>query len=135
MSDAKSIRVTVWWLVFLTTLFVVLGCAGVYRALQLPEDTIQELVTEDTENVTTVVREVRSMFWETVYAALAALGGCVSGFLATRLRKANQVTTAVILGVEKSNGKKIKANIAAEAIKLGVEPTLHKRVKALTPTE
>jgi len=113
--------------------FVVLGCGHVYRAIGVSTETAEQLARDDAKKIEPVVRHVRDMFWESVYAALAILGGGVSGWLGLKTHRANKVNKAVILGVEHATGDNIKESIQHEAVLLGVADKLHKCVKGLTP--
>lgn len=112
--------------------FGILGCTKLYKAVGVSDKTIQVWQADDELQIVENVGEVRTIFWESVSAGVALLGGLASGYLGLKLRTSNKINTAVILGVEKKGDETTKAVIHAEAVELGIADALHTKVKLLT---
>ena len=112
--------------------FGILGCTKFYKAVGVPDKTIEVWQADDELQAIEHIGEARTIFWECVSAGVALLGGAVSGYLGLKLRESNKINTATISGVEKVGDGKVKAAIESEASHLGVSEVLYAKVKALT---
>ena len=113
-------------------LFILAGCAQVYKALGLTEEQTQEQVSEDQKTIIRTVNQVRTTTAEILTTALAGLGTIASGFLAKWLGTERKITKALIAGIEKSAPGSVKESVHQQATNAGIEPQLSKRVAALT---
>lgn len=121
-------------LVFTTIgiLFVLTGCAQLYRSIGLDEQQVAAQVASDQTVITAVLDTARTSTTQIVTTALAGLGAILSGFMAKWLGTERKLTKALITGVEQGDQSAVKGAIQKQSRKLGVQKTLAKRVQALT---
>ena len=134
--------------------FIVVGCAGVYRALGVPETTANQLGPEDeaaiaaavqsgisdvvaqvatgTPITTAAVSAGSTLAWKLATIFLGGAGTILSTLLAKWFGTEKKINTALIRGIEKSDKDTVKKAVQAEAMATGVESKLHTRVVSLT---
>ena len=113
-------------------LFILTGCAQVYKVLGLTEEQVAEQVSEDQKTIIRTITKVRTTTAEIVTTAIAALGTIASGFLAKWLGTERKMTAALITAIESSDGVNVKEAAQAKATAAGIETQLHARVISLT---
>ena len=134
--------------------FIIVGCAGVYRTLGVPDEQAANQGALDEAAITAAVTEGMTEFtnqlaagqplpaaaasagsalaWKLATILLGGAGTIISTLLAKWLGTERKITSSIIRGVEKGDKPGIKESIKAEAMSAGVEVALHKRVTALT---
>ncbi len=118
--------------ILIGSLFILAGCAQVYKALGLTEEQIDEQVSEDQQTIIKTITQVRTTTAEIITTALAGLGTIASGFLAQWLGTERKITAALITGIEKAAPGSVKETVHQKATDAGIEKQLSKRVAALT---
>lgn len=135
-------------------LFVLIGCASLFRSAGLTDEQaaaqttelksalegaataaiadIQTGLAEGHDLKTIAARASAAFIWKIVAAAAATAGVVLNGLLAKWLGTEKKINKAMITGVENSVDNHVKTSIKAAAIAAGVEPQLHARVKSLT---
>ena len=118
--------------VLIGTLFILVGCAEVYKAAGLTEEQTDEQVSEDQKVIIRTVTQVRTTTADILTSAIAGFGTIASGFLAKWLGTERKITKALIAGIEKAAPGSVKESVHQQATDAGIEPQLSKRVAALT---
>ncbi|MBA7528102.1 hypothetical protein ES705_20285 [subsurface metagenome] len=135
-------------------LFLLIGCASLFRSAGLSDDQAAEQTAElkaaltdatqeaiatvqtglaEGHDLKTIAAKASSAFiWKIIAAAGATAGVVLNGLLAKWLGTEKKITKAIITGVENSNDQSAKQSIRSAAIAAGVESKLSARVKALT---
>ncbi len=114
------------------SLFIVTGCAQLYKTIGMSDEQVLEQVAADQQIKEQILGGVRHTTTEIITTTIAGLGAIASGFLAKWLGTERKITKAIITGVENSQGAHIKDSIKASAIAAGVEKQLSARVQTLT---
>jgi len=114
------------------SLFILTGCAQLYKALGLTEEQIDEQVSEDQKVIIRTVTQVRTTTAEILTTAIAGLGTMAAGLLARLLGTERKITAAMITGIEAASDVTVKNAVKDKAMSAGVESKLNKRVASLT---
>lgn len=122
------------FLIFLTigTLFILTGCAQVYKAAGLTEEQTDDQVSADQQTIIRTVTQVRTTTAEILTTAIAGLGTIASALLTRLLGTERKITAALITGIETAKDISVKPAVKDKAMIAGVQTQLHKRVTALT---
>ncbi|MBA7484094.1 hypothetical protein ES707_19618 [subsurface metagenome] len=118
--------------ILLGSLFVLTGCAQLYRTIGLSDEQTATQIAKDQASRQEITDKIRLTTTELVLTITSGLGAIASGLLAKWLGTERKITTALITGVEVSNNNSVKETIKAKATSAGIEPLLNKRVIALT---
>lgn len=118
--------------ILIGTLFILTGCAQIYKSLGLTEEQIDEQVSEDQKTIIRTITQVRTTTAEIITTAVAGLGTIASGFLAKWLGTERKITAALITGIESAGDLRAKESVKAKATASGIESALHARVVKLT---
>lgn len=135
-------------------LFILIGCASLFRTAGLSDEQaaaqvaelksalegaataaiadIQTGLAEGHDLKTIAVKTSSAFLWKIIAAAGATVGVVLNGLLAKWLSTEKKINKVMITGVEETNDTNTKEAITAKAGAAGVEPQLHARVKALT---
>lgn len=127
-----SQRTAVITFIIIATLFILTGCAQLYKILGLTEQQTQNQLAEDQETIIRTITQVRTTAADIITTAIAGLGTITSGLLARLLGTERKFTKVLITSIEKAPNMNLKETITKEASLAGIQPKLHKRVKALT---
>ena len=118
--------------ILIGSLFVLTGCAQIYKAIGFSPEQIADQTAQDQESRGELVNQFRTTTSELVSYAMAGLGAIASGFLTKWLGNERKITAVLIQGIEASNNNSLKESIKTKATSAGIEPLLNKRVLALT---
>lgn len=113
-------------------LFILAGCAQLYKFLGFTDQQTQDQLTKDQESEKQIIETFRLTTTELITTAIAGLGAIASGFLAKWLGTEKKLTKVLITGIEKAPNSNVKESIKTQALSAGIESQLHARVKALT---
>ena len=135
-------------------LFLLIGCASLFRSAGLSDDqaaqqtaelklaladatasaiaTAQAGLTQGHELKTIAVKTASVFLWKIIAAGASSAGIILTGLLAKWLGTEKKITKALITGVEKSKNITAKTQIYKKASAAGIETQLHKRVQSLT---
>ena len=142
-------------LIAVAILFLLVGCASLYRSLGVSSEQAAQQAAHDqaavgqaavsagkefVEQIATgtplpvaAVASGSEFIWQLLTIIATSAGTILTGWLATRLKTEKRITAAMITGVEKAaEPTGVKASIQREATAAGVEPILHARVQELT---
>jgi hypothetical protein len=114
------------------SLFVVAGCAGMFRAIGMSEQEAVAAEAEVKQQLVAAAGQAGGPVAELVAIGVATAGAIVSGILTRLLIRERKVTAVMIEGVEAAGDGKTKRAISDAANHAGVAPTVHNRVQALT---
>lgn len=118
--------------ILIGSLFVLAGCAQLYRTIGMTDDQVNEQVAADQQVRGSIINTIRTTSTDMISTALAGLGAIVSGFLAKWLGTERKITRTLISGIEANDSKSTKETVRAMAVSAGIESKLHKRVVSLT---
>lgn len=122
----------VWLCIFMCMSYAIIGCASGYKMMGYTDEESEILAGKDRGELTKLIDQSRSIFWEIATMITAGIGTIASGFLSKLLMSERKITKAVISGVEDVKENGVKESIQKSAKLLGVENKLNKRVKKLT---
>lgn len=118
--------------ILIGSLFIITGCAQLYKFIGLTDEQIADQVAADQVDRQKIIQGIRLTTTEIITTAIAGIGAIASGFLAKWLGTEKKINKALITGIESANGHSVKETVKNNAMAAGVEPQLHTRVKALT---
>lgn len=113
-------------------LFLLIGCAAIYRTLGLTDQQVQDQTTQDQAAIQLAIEQARTHLWQIISAATAGAGTILSGLLARWLGTERKITTVMIKGIESAGNNDVKTAVHSKATSAGLEPKLNARVRALT---
>jgi len=137
MSSTKTLLncSTTTTFVFFTligSLFILVGCSALYRAIGLTDEQAAAQLAKDQAARQEITNKLRLTITEIILTITSGLGALASGFLAKWLNTERKITTALITGIESAEPGNIKKEVQAKATAAGVESALHARVLKLT---
>ncbi len=149
-----SHRTAFFFLLSITLLFVLVGCAALLRSAGLDQDqaaqqsaaleralnhglaaAVDEIKTglaEGHSPSTIALNATSQMIWKLIAAGSSTAGVVLSSLLAKWLGTEKKIAKAMIDGIEESEGIDVKSTVHKKAVEAGVEPALAARVRAYT---